>query len=191
MWAKKNRTVIKLSVLILVAPLIIGILYALPVKQIIQVESGDLLSYYATAFGIFVSFLLYREEVEKSKKERISELKPCFIVNVTESEKEGIFIVKIIDKTERPLTYLYLYDRFVSVEIDKESSFRVSYLRDNLEELVDFNITMDDEILDDDGYPKYVQILCDDIDGNMWNSCYFRIKEGMNSYYNLRERELV
>ena len=60
-------------------PIIIGMFYALPIPQIVAVDSGALLAYYGTIFGIIGSFITYRQELKKRKKERIKELKPNFL----------------------------------------------------------------------------------------------------------------
>ena len=50
---------------------------------------------------------------------------------------------------------------------------------------------MDSEILDKDGFPQYVQLLCDDIDGNSWNCCYYKVKDCDKVYYYPRDFEII
>ena len=54
-----------------------------------------------------------------------------------------------------------------------------------------FNITMDPDIIDSDGYPKYVQIQCEDKDSNSWNCCYYKIKNCEKVYYYPRDFEIL
>ncbi|MCR4615692.1 MAG: hypothetical protein K5756_06040 [Clostridiales bacterium] len=51
--------------------------------------------------------------------------------------------------------------------------------------------TMDSEILDSDGFPKYVQLLCDDSDGNAWSCCYNKLHDCNNIYYYPGDIEII
>lgn len=43
---------------------------------------------------------------------------------------------------------------------------------------------MDDAIIDKtDGYPKYMQLLCDDVDKNEWKCEYIKIRDGRKICY--------
>lgn len=84
---KSNKYLIILFVLLFLFPIVIGLFYALPLPQIVAVGSGDLLAYYGAFFGIVGSFVTYRIEIAKRKKERIKEIKPVFIVEVKKSMK--------------------------------------------------------------------------------------------------------
>ena len=67
----------------------------------------------------------------------------------------------------------------------KNYSFKVVYtsLKENSEKVkLDYNFN-DSDLLDSDGKPKYVQILCDDIDGNVWNCCYYKIEDQDKIHY--------
>ena len=45
------------------------------------------------------------------------------------------------------------------------------------------NIAIDSEILDRDGYPKYIQIACDDNEGNIWVCEFEKHKIGSETVY--------
>ena len=170
-------------------------IYAIPIPQFVAVDSGDLLAYYGTTFGIIGSFATYRHELNKSKKERINELKPAFIVEVKKVEKEeDIFNIEIINHSQQTVTFLYFYDEFISSIIKCKYSFKTTFNK-TIEEIegikIDYNITMDSEILDNDGFPKYVQLLCDDSDGNSWNCCYYKVKDCDKVYYYPRNFEII
>ena len=50
-------------------------------------------------FGIIGSIITYWHELNKSKKERIGELKPAFVVEVKKvEEEEDIFNIEIINR---------------------------------------------------------------------------------------------
>ena len=83
---KKHKTEIIFCILLFLFPILVGLIYALPLPQVIKVESGDLLGYYATTFGILGSFYTYRQEKRKSHIEHLRELRPCLIVEITEPD---------------------------------------------------------------------------------------------------------
>lgn len=193
-WLNKHKLLLFLFVFILFFPLIVGMIYALPFPQIIAVDSGDLLAYYGTAFGILGSFITYRHEKNKSKKERQQEIKPVFTIKMTSNDDSKMFNVVITNHSKHRLSYLYFYDRFVSENCEKQYSFNVTYYLTIEEEKrinPDFNITMDSDILDKDGYPKYVQLCCEDVDENSWNCCYFKVKDGNEIFYYPRDFEVM
>ena len=195
LWIKANKVATCGLVGLLLFPLIIGFIYWLPLPQIIAVDSGELLAYYGTVFAILGSFVGYRIEMRKKEKEKNNKLRPFFIVNVNRIDEEnGIFEVNVKHKSKDILSYLYFYDTFISDEVKEEYTFIVTYL--NLLEDIDakdiyINVTMDDEIMDNEGYPKYVQLLCNDIEGNLWDCCYYKVKDFDNIYYYPREVEIV
>lgn len=194
-WYKKYKLLFYILLALIVFPLIVGGLYALPLPQIINVDSGALLAYYGTAFGILGSFVIYRGEINKKKGERNQELKPIFYVEAILIDNDlGLFRIDIKNHSENPLTYLYFYDEFVSTLAKKEYSFNVVFNKSfekKENDKVQFNITMDPDIIDSDGYPKYIQLICDDKDGNAWNSCYYKVNDCGKIFFYPREIEII
>lgn len=194
-YLKRNKYFVGLFVVLFIFPIIIGLIYAIPIPQFVAVDSGDLLAYYGTTFGIIGSFITYRHELNKSKKERISELKPAFIVEVKKVEKEeDIFNIEIINRSQQTVTFLYFYDKFISTIINDKYSFKTTFnktIKETEGINPDYNITMDSEILDNDGFPKYVQLICDDSDGNSWNCYYYKVKDCNKVYYYPRDFEII
>lgn len=184
---KSNKYLIILFVLLFLFPIVIGLFYALPLPQIVAVGSGDLLAYYGAFSGIVGSFVTYRIEIAKRKKERIKEIKPVFIVEVKKiNEDIGIFSIDIINRSQKTVAFLYLYDEFISPIINEKYSFKITYNKsiDDIKRInPDYNITMDSEIVDTDGFPKYIQLLCNDSDGNDWNCYYDKIENCDKVYY--------
>ena len=194
-YLKRNKYFVGLFVVLFMFPIIVGLIYAIPIPQFVAVDSGDLLAYYGTTFGIIGSFITYRHELNKSKKERINELKPAFIVDVKKIKKEeDIFNIEIINRSQQTVTFLHFYDEFISTIINDKYSFKTT-VNKTIKETEginpDYNITMDSEILDNDGFPKYVQLLCDDSDGNSWNCCYYKVKDCDKVYYYPRDFEII
>ena len=126
---------------------------------------------------------------------RTQELKPVFTVEVSFIDKSlDLFKIDINNHSEQPLSYLSFYDEFVATMAQKKYSFQVTYNK-TIEEAEtikpQFNITMDSDIIDSDGYPKYIQLLCDDKDGNAWNCCYYKVKDCDKIYYYPRDFEII
>ena len=176
-------------------PLVVGAIYALPLPRIIDVDAGDLLAYYGTTFGIIGSFIAYRIELNKKEKEKIKELKPIFYVSVELiDQNKGLFKIDITNHSTQMLSYLSLYDEFITTIVQNNHTFQVTYNKTTEEcEAIkpQFNITMDDRIIDSDGYPKYVQLICNDKEGNAWNCCYYKVKDCDKMYYYPRDFEII
>lgn len=107
-WYRSNKKTLWLLCLLFIFPLVVGGIYALPLPRIIALNSGDLLAYYGTTFGIIGTFITYRNEVKKKKKERIQELKPFFTVEVSLVDKSlNLFKIDINNHSEQPLSYFF------------------------------------------------------------------------------------
>lgn len=180
---KKYKTEITFCIFLFLFPIIVELICALP----FGVEGGDLLGYYATTFGLLGSFYIYRQEKRKSQIEHQRELRPCLIVEITEPDKNGVFSLSISNLSHNVLTNFYLYDTFLSSTMKEgKNTYEVTYNKTSEETnklAPQFNITMDDDIIGTDGYPKYVQILCDDSDGNTWDCWYQKIDDCGKIYY--------
>lgn len=194
-WIKKRKFWLILFAILLSFPVIIGAIYALPLPQLIAIDSGDLIAYYGTVFGILGSFITYRHEVKMKEKERNQQLKPLFFVDVSLVDSTvGVFQVNIYNQSKQALSYFQFYDVYVSSMVKKNYSFKVTYNKTIAEENQinpTYNITMDSEIIDSDGYPKYIQLICDDEDGNQWDCCYYKVKDGAKIYYYPRDFEII
>ena len=191
---RKNKTTLIVISIVLIFPILVGAIYALPLPQVIAVESGDLLAYYGTSLGILGSFITYQSERKKANKERMQSLKPIFAVEVNKCQDvQGLFDISIAKLSEKPLSYMYLYDEFVSATVSNKYLFKVMFCEIEANKIQDlnFNITIDPEIMDNDNYPKYVQILCEDTEGHTWNCCYYKVKNGNQLYYYPRDIETL
>lgn len=192
LWLDRHLGKYEIIAIVLCFPLFIGAIYALPLPQVIPVEIGELLTYYATAFGILGSFILYRDELNKRNKEREKELKPDLSVGV-DKQTDNTFLIQVENNSRYPLYFFNIYDEFVSKLMKAKYSLRISYnlYEDEEKELnPHYNITVDEDIIDPkDGFPKYIQILCDDVDGKQWSCLFYKIANGANPYYYPRDWE--
>jgi len=191
----RHKVLLTVVCIMFVFPLVVGGIYAIPCRQIIAIDSGDLLGYYATVFGILGSFITYRHEIRENRKEREKDLKPIFLVEVDRIENENyVFKVDITNYTTQTLSFFQLYDEFVSTIVQNKYSFKITYNK-TIEETnlinPDYNITTDPEIMDSTGYPKYIQIICNDKDGNTWSCCYYKINDCNRIYYYPRDFEVL
>lgn len=172
---KVNRHFVRYGWLyILVFPLVVGVLYRLPLPQIIALEPGELLAYYAVVFGLLGSYFKYAEDKKVEKREREKNAMPVLDVELMKRpDCPMLFDIRIRSLKESPLCDVYLYDELVCGYLTEKTKLSVSVAfglnKTEEEELrPDRNITMDGGILDEDGYPKYIQIACDDTEGTVW-----------------------
>lgn len=190
----KNKKVCMFAIFF-VFPIIVGLIYCIPVPQIIYIDSGDLLMYYATVFGIAGSFTIYRWEVNLKEKEKIRNLKPSFVVEVNlYDENKKIFNISITNCSKQRISFLYFYDEFVSEIIQEKYIFRVVYNKTKEKfKAIDakYNIELEPDFLDKDGYPEYIQLLCDDKEGNTWDCSYYKVKDCNRIYYYPRDFEIA
>ena len=192
---KIHKSTIWLFVCILLFPFVMGFLYSLPFLKALSVKIGDALAFYGTALGIFASFYTYRAEKKKEEKKRQNKLKPNLIVKLSKTPNNTRLFELSIEKIgEQPLSYFYLYDKNISEKLNSFQSFIVSFDQ-TVEEVANinpnYNFVLEDGAVNKDGYPNYIQILCEDVDKNMWNCCFYRIKDGDKIYYYPRDFEIL
>lgn len=191
LWFDRHLCKYEIIAIVLCFPLFIGGIYALPIPQVIAVDVGELLTYYATAFGILGSFMQYRYEVKKRKKERNKELKPTLEVQVSRNADEKTFNIKVKNYSDKILKVFDIYEHLVEENAEKERLFRVGYNlpEKDVQSLCGgvINVEMERNIIGDDGYPKSVMLLCEDIDENMWLCNFNRV----GSYYYPEDFEIL
>ena len=185
MWAERNLIPL-VCIIIILFPLAIGLFYALPFPQIIKVESGDLLAFYGTMGGIVFSFWTYRREKAKEKRQRDKELRPQIMVELMKQKKSPVFEVSIHNLSSKPLRYVWFHEASIAQMVKQEITFTASYSLSSADVTKydpDHNICSDENIIDQTGYPVYVQILCEDYDGNTWNCCFHKVNDSPIYYY--------
>lgn len=181
---KKHRLIITFAIIIFVFPLIVGWAYHLPLPQIIAVTSGDLLAYYGTAFGIYLSFVTYSHEKKKEEKERNRDLRPKIIVNlIKDTNQPELLLLTVNNFGKSVYRYIYLYDKYVSLALSDSLNLKISFnLSDKYAKEIgsEYNIH---EIALSDGYPNYIQLDLDDVDGNNWDCCFHKVNDNGKIYY--------
>lgn len=163
-------------VFILLFPLLVIAICSIPYLQKFPFNSGELLTYYGVVFGIFASYYKYSEDRKKADREKRVQQTPAFSVALERmQENDRLFRISIVLIKNVIIRDIYLYDEFLCTSLPKDQciqkSIGFSLTRKEEQKIqtpFDLNITMDSEILDADGYPKYIQIVCDDLEGNSW-----------------------
>lgn len=183
--------IVILSVLIfIIFPVILSIIYKKYYFRTPPLDAGDVLSYFATTFGIFGSFVTFYLTIKKEKESHNSKIKPKILVDL-KKENENIFILTVYNFTENPLKNFFLYDEILCPFMAKELTVYVTYNMSNKEfnkykekykDCQFFNITVDEDIIEN-GYPKYILIDCDDVDGRMWHCEFNKIENGSQIAY--------
>lgn len=175
-WKNYKITILFIA-LILLLPIIVGIIYAIPIPQVLMVESGDVLSYYATSLGIIGSFITYREEKKKEKKERNSDIKPRLVFNVT--KEDDIFNFVVTNTGKYHIYSISLFQREICSVLppDESKSVKVKFVetptKSGINDVIIIDIGQYENFeFDNNGTPKWIQVLCNDIDNQLWGIYY-------------------
>ena len=186
-YLRKPFAILVLSMILI--PAIIEGIYSLPIKHSFSIDASSLLSFCGIAVGIIGSFCLYRYEKKCEETKRQKELQPSFLAEVISNEY-GIFNIRIRSLTQSVFTHLYLYDELWVEMVSKDMNVCVSFCKtkEDFQKLrhqgAKMNITVDEDIIQLDGYPKYIQLTCEDIDGNTWVCDFYKVNDcGKITYY--------
>lgn len=184
-WLKKNKIFIFAFLGILAFPIIVGLIYAIPIKQVVMVESGDLLGFYSTVFGFFVTAYIFFYNKRKSEKEKLQAKKPKLALFV--DKVNDIYSLTLKNLDNKPLYTIFIFDRFSNelLEGNSEINIKIRIYDNNPPESNDgiLNIIDYDGFLDENGIPKYFQFLCDDVEGDTWNCCFDPVEKKNLRYY--------
>lgn len=184
----KFKIVILSVVIFIIFPAILSIIYKKIYFRTPPLDSGDVLSYYGTTFGIFGSFVTFYLTDKKEKETRNAEIKPKITVDL-EKEDEKVFKLSVYNCLQTPARNVFLYDEILDSKIEKYTTVYVTYNMPN-DEFNKYkekykncqNITLDKDIIEN-GYPKYILIDCDDVDGRMWQCEFNKIVNGSQIAY--------
>ena len=185
---RKYKVIIIFSLFFLIFPLLLYMIYRLIYCCYPPSEAGVLLSYYGTTFGIFGSFVTFYLTDKKEKETRNAEIKPKITVDL-EKEDEKVFKLTVYNCLQTPARNVFLYDEILDSKIEKYTTVYVTYNMPN-DEFNKYkekykncqNITLDEDIIEN-GYPKYILIDCDDVDGRMWQCEFNKIVNGSQIAY--------
>lgn len=180
---RQSRRILCAILLIILFPLVIGLIYALPFPQIVNVDSGDLLTFYGTSLGIVSSFILYRlekrDDNKKEREKRLREIKPRICLSVEKSD-DTTKPFKINLKNIGKAIFSHIYIEGIYTGHDSINKF----------ETISRNVELPETELKD-GLPKEITINCIDIDNNCWCFIFILIDDAGKKYYTLCECEIV
>ncbi|MDY2791731.1 MAG: hypothetical protein SOT76_03200 [Eubacteriales bacterium] len=199
LWVKKlwtkYRTVIVITMIVLLFPLVIGAIYMIPIPRLIALDARDLLSFYGTALGLLGTYIVYTEGKKKEQYEKNEKLRPRIAVGLKLVDTdEGVFELTVYNNTELPLRSVFLYDIYATVDLGEKEKFYLAFDDARNKEYNGsrmFNVEVGDREIDEDGYPRYIQIFCNDAENRMWE-CLFDLRSlSGEKYYCLRTVELM
>lgn len=139
--------------------------------------TGNLLSYYGVFGGLIISVWTYQDGKEREEKKRRNNLKPQFAIKVSEFENTaGLYTLSVFNFCNKPLRSVSLNGDAHIVCIEKEGSFNID-CRCDQEETYNFNNKNSTVYIepDDEGLPSFVEICCDDEEGNTWAFDYKKV----------------
>ena len=160
------KTPVFLLVGMIIFPLAVGLFYKIPIK-FVDIEIGDLLSFYAVAIGLFATYLTYRETENKNSLARQESLRPKIEFSLELDDDEIKSKVSIHNPTDNDYVIVYVGHDYYEDE-------KKRYL--NAKCHLDFAIDSWDEVA-----PESVQIGVKDADGNEW-AVGFEYQEGSKKY---------
>lgn len=137
---------------------------------------------------VYSAHLLHSISDKKEKETRNAEIKPKITVDL-EKEDEKVFKLTVYNCLQTPARNVFLYDEILDSKIEKYTTVYVTYNMPN-DEFNKYkekykncqNITLDEDIIEN-GYPKYILIDCDDVDGRMWQCEFNKIVNGSQIAY--------
>ena len=168
----RKNTAIILFLAILLFPLVVKLICLIPPFKEIGLDSDGCLAFYGTAFGIFASFYTYRAEKRKSELQHRRDIMPKISIELQQRRTQReLFDLSIYISGDRPLFDVFLFDEYVFGKIGKSEKISISFglskeQQDSLKP--DVNVLADEIIDTTDEYPKYIQIVCHDIENTGW-----------------------
>ena len=161
-----NKSSIVLFVGLLIFPIIIGLLYKIPIS-FIDIEIGDLLSFYAVALGLFATYLTYRKSEDQRILKKQNSLRPRLEIVITLNDEEDNTKVCINNTTDND----YIIDY---IDIGYYGGDENQYL--NSKNTLEFIINACDN-----AFSQSIYVGVRDDDGNEW-AVGFEYQEGTNKY---------
>lgn len=160
------KTHIWLFIGLILFPIIVGLFYKIPIN-FVNIEIGDLLSFYAVALGLFATYWTYRESEDKKVLARQESLRPKLELQLELNDDEIKTKISIYNATDNDYVINYIGHDYYEDE-------KKRYL--NAKCKLDLVLDCWDEAVPDD-----VQLGVKDVDGNEW-AIGFEHQEGSQKY---------
>lgn len=189
-WRKWRRLIVVAAVLI-VCPLLIGWVYSWPLPQVIAIDSASLITYYGVVFGLMGSLWMYFDEKRRREIERSEKSVPDLFLSVKKEKK--VICAKIENAGNATVTELFVYDINTHISLlPKESRELLLSFERNPEVGKALAIWgFDDLDLDEQGFPRYVQVCLTDSIDRGWSLIFERTGLSASPQYPLVSIELT
>lgn len=104
---RKNRRTIFTAISLIIFPIIVGLIYKIPI-HFIDVEIGEILSFYAVALGLFSSYLTYVEDKRQKEEAKQSALRPKIELSLELDNDEICMNIQLQNRTNNDYTIQYI-----------------------------------------------------------------------------------
>lgn len=179
MFWKKHRIKICILAIILITPIIVGLVYNIPIWNSFPLSAGEVLTFYGVALGIFVSVVFYLNDQKKENLRRTRAIRPA--VGVICIPMQNSFSVEVIIRNNNNIFQdLSFFD--VNVHqgfINQKVRFQVSLKEDKTRGCnYVFSDLIADSIDSADNLPHYMCFFFSDQYGNTWDCEFDKEKDG-------------
>lgn len=125
---RKNRRTIFIAIFLIIFPIILGLIYKIPI-HFIDVEIGELLSFYGVALGLFVTYITYIEDKRQKDKEKQSALRPQIELILELDNDEFCMNMQLQNRTNNDYSIRYIghdyYEKDVKYALNANDSITV------------------------------------------------------------------
>ena len=186
----KLKYVLSIALIIILFPLIVDLFYHIPI-DFFYIEEDTIINFYGVALGIFSSFITYYFEKKKEKENRNQEIKPHIALNL--DKRENVFVITLHNIGSSIIKDVWIYDVYIDSWLNKSKEYEFSFSKEkNKENIFYVNLKdYDKNLIDEDGFPKYICISCCDTDERMWLCEYIKIKNNEQMLYMPKEFHLA
>ena len=174
----RKHVLIVWIVLLVLLPIIIGSIYALPCKQYIKIKSEAVLSYYGTSAVVLFSVYNIIEQKKKDRSNRINSIRPRITLKAEKTNDSNILQLTITNKGEKTIFDLQAVETPVQKHLSPDDDIIMEV---DISELTDRI----------NGFPDAIPINCSDMDDNNWILLFNYIKDGNYYQYVLSEYGII
>lgn len=167
-WFKLHKMAAWILCTLLLFPIIIGFIYALPIPQIVAVDSGDLLSYYAIAFGLAGTAFAYFENQRSLEISASKNAVPRVSVEIHKNEDSFDICIKNDGKSNIKSIDLFDVDLHASLFPGEIIKRKIVFSKGIQSREIVYIWEVEGLEQGPDGYPSYVQLVVFDSMNRGW-----------------------
>jgi len=163
---RRYKKIIFIAIALIVSPIVVGLFYKIPIN-FVDIEIGDLLSFYAVAIGLFASYFTYSEDKKQRAREKRKSFRPKIDLTLELDDCEVKTHITLNNQKDKDYIVVYIsHDYF-----DETTRYPLN-AKNNLEIVLECW---------DEQKPKNVYIEVKDEQGDHWN-VGFELQESTNTY---------